>query len=729
MPSKTLEEDIVTPGVLPSSPARGSLEPPVEQSPSKNLEEDIVTPGVPPSSPARGSLEPPVEQSPSKILEEDILIDDELQDQELFEPESMEVDVVVSNQSPSRKRRMDDVSSSSPKKFLSTRASAVHSARNEVHDRGHVEETTALSQVQDCDDVEEAESPVTIRDTSAAFSEGDEFLVVWHDGCFHSKTFAGPQRAHTFMDNFEQDKVSSALTVHGKVLRLYAYNPAWEQHLRDYAAKLKLETEKERQPQDDDDDDDVENPVSFCTKHTEEINEEDKIVVVWHDGCFHFKAFQGGKNKLKAHKFMDAFEDDKVTSALTVPGGKVLRLYAYNPAWERRLRDYAGKVELETGKQRQPQMAATTTTEPPHSVMWGAFRAPFWSHSVETFFAPNPAAQAEEWIAELKDERKGYAIAWVCNGDILELVATVDQQKGILPYLQSTRLANHRAVQEIKRKHIPEPAAPRVSAPKKRKQPENGTDDALTKKQRTDQTSDSAVDCTAIGKRPRPSTLPDPQPKQAKVSKSIPSRGHTSSASDNVTVLWFDDGKPLWNIFYADKETAHKNMDYLEKSSLTSGMVSQGSLLRHWAYNHYWKQKLKKTLQEHGLLQMPPQAKEATDKAAIKAPKPLAKATHSQELAAPATVPMPSCAQDTATPTRSRKPPATPSPPCSQDRQTPTKPPSPSPKPSQNSKTPTKAPQPVLKGPVMASPTKQDVLALLRADLMEEWVGHGSGQW
>eukprot|EP00670_Eutreptiella_braarudii_P020292 CAMPEP_0174347310 /NCGR_PEP_ID=MMETSP0811_2-20130205/3318_1 /TAXON_ID=73025 ORGANISM="Eutreptiella gymnastica-like, Strain CCMP1594" /NCGR_SAMPLE_ID=MMETSP0811_2 /ASSEMBLY_ACC=CAM_ASM_000667 /LENGTH=73 /DNA_ID=CAMNT_0015472693 /DNA_START=44 /DNA_END=262 /DNA_ORIENTATION=+ len=48
------------PSVLPSSPAHGSLEPPVEQSPSKTLEEDIVTPGVLPSSPARGSLDPPV---------------------------------------------------------------------------------------------------------------------------------------------------------------------------------------------------------------------------------------------------------------------------------------------------------------------------------------------------------------------------------------------------------------------------------------------------------------------------------------------------------------------------------------------------------------------------------------------------------------------------------------------------------------------------------------------
>ena len=44
-------------------------------------------------------------------------------------------------------------------------------------------------------------------------------------------------------------------------------------------------------------------------------------------------------------------------------------------------------------------------------------------------------------------------------------------------------------------------------------------------------------------------------------------------------------------------------MDYLENCSFTSGMVSQGSLLRHWAHNNHWKQKLKKTLQAKGLLQ------------------------------------------------------------------------------------------------------------------------------
>ena len=71
-------------------------------------------------------------------------------------------------------------------------------------------------------------------------------------------------------------------------------------------------------------------------------------------------------------------------------------------------------------------------------------------------------------------------------------------------------------------------------------------------KQRTDQIFDRTVECAAIGKRPRPSAISDLQPKQAKVSASITSLGQSSRASDQVTVLWFHDGKVQENTFYAE---------------------------------------------------------------------------------------------------------------------------------------------------------------------------------
>ena len=91
-----------------------------------------------------------------------------------------------------------------------------------------------------------------IESQRADIREEDEVVVVWHDGRFGFKTFAGPRgalKAHELMDTLENDKITSALTVRGKALRLYAYNSAWKQRIIEHVVKLKVEAEKRRRLQ------------------------------------------------------------------------------------------------------------------------------------------------------------------------------------------------------------------------------------------------------------------------------------------------------------------------------------------------------------------------------------------------------------------------------------------------------------------------------------------------